>query len=1800
MNKFGLLCFLSIVLLASGSTALAATLNVSPPSQVTDNAYYERGQSLTYDGSNYWLFYGRSASVTDPYSSGNPDVNDYVLCYKTAGSIAALAGASATEMSVGGSPVVNGYLGETGAAYFDSKVWSFVTIDDGVGHTDLYGYYTGDGGVTWSEVGPYVEDMSDGQGHHDEIMFDGELWILEGSGDFNTMHSATPTNAASFSAPLGVGALTGGLGHFFVDGSDLYLGLGSGGTYYIYMYDDTNTEWDLVDDKTISGYYDPTLYKVGSEYVFHCAPYTGGRQWIVGWTDPILDGSFFDGSEHAVVDGRWGANVWVDMWPIGYTDDDGDTYLFYSSERNPDDPGTEIGGNIWFVEVDWDVTEDHYTFIQEGVDAASPGDVIDVAAGTYQEQVHITTDDLSIVGAGVGTTTILSPATLTLSFGTNKPIVFVDTCVGLQMANLTVDGNGEGNANYRFIGVAFWNSGGSLSDMRVTRIMDTPFSGAQHGVGIYAYNDTSGPYTVTVTDVDVDLYQKNAFALSGDGLTTNLTRVTTTGAGATSVTAQNGIQIGFGAGGTVTDCEVVGNAYTGPDWGATGVLLYAATTVNVSGTTANSNQTSFDFYDSNGSVDDSDVINPLGDALYAESLAGRGEGAIDRPRPQPLDDFVYDPGRADITVDITNSTFIGTDLTDSWGPTALGYGSTINFTVSDCEVSHWDWGVVAYEAGGTVVSQVNGNSLHDNTSYGYFTNAAATQDAEANWWGDASGPSGEGPGAGDGVSASADYSPWYAATPGTSPMDWGTNGSIQEVIDAASPGDVINIAGGTYPETVNVNKAVTLNGEDAGRAFTYLTGGLTLADGLDGATLSDLYITGVGASNSVVRMLGSVLNLTMDGCVIDGEDVAGRHGFSGGQLEADATINNCELKNVLGWALFESRSGSGGGGSPMLTIDFTNNDIHDCNGAVVFRGDETNWTDVVNVIGNTWENIGGNGGVVGDAWAAFEVNRAEDVNIYNNFVDDVAENSWGEGQAAQLWSITDLDLQYNIFQNCWEGIWVAAVDGTDVPGGVIAHNTIANHTDYALTVDGTTNGPLNVEMNWWGNAVGPYHATMNPGGVPTAIILGNHIDFDPWIGKSGGENVVCDPEPLELSEAVSTASLDVDYLGGGSAGVRGVHIVFTWDAADVDLTGIVQGDLFGAEPSQFFSFIGTGTATVDWSLTGLPEEINPASGPGTIFTPTFAAVAACDSDLDPEIVFTEIIFRDAYNNNITGIYARDGEITVDTNDPVVASLVYDNSLPHAEAFVKTDDIPTLSATVTDGCADTGDLTIVGNFSTMVGNTGWDAQAPTSLVGTTASWAIPTDQLVADGTYTVTLTATDDLDNVGTATFDITVDNTPPGAITAVAAGPGHNHVDLTWADPSGLDDNYYAVELWRTAWGVYPEYDNAEPSYPAPPGTGTMVTGVPTGTLTSFTETFASDGSARDIYYYTAVVIDKALNKGPAVSSAQDRSTNYWLGDVAPTTPDLGNGRVFSEDISVLSGTYFKSHGESGYNNACDVGPTDDMSRTGIPTTDDMITFEDLIVFSMNYDVDSPEGRNDSGPAGHAMPVALDLRVPSDVPLQPGARMVVSAVLSDESAAVKGARFVVHYDEQALICRGVHEGALVSACGGFFKALVQDGTADISAATMGRGLTLGGSGTVAELIFEVRGGADPEISLEDVTLRNVANKDLRPTTSAIDLPLVSTDVIPTNVFLGANRPNPFVGMTQMDFGLPTAAPVKLAIYDVSGRLVRTLINGELSAGEHSVQWDRTQADGAPVPGGLYFYRLETRTQVMTRKMIVSE
>jgi uncharacterized delta-60 repeat protein len=80
-----------------------------------------------------------------------------------------------------------------------------------------------------------------------------------------------------------------------------------------------------------------------------------------------------------------------------------------------------------------------------------------------------------------------------------------------------------------------------------------------------------------------------------------------------------------------------------------------------------------------------------------------------------------------------------------------------------------------------------------------------------------------------------------------------------------------------------------------------------------------------------------------------------------------------------------------------------------------------------------------------------------------------------------------------------------------------------------------------------------------------------------------------------------------------------------------------------------------------------------------------------------------------------------------------------------------------------------------------------------------------------------------------------------------------------------------------------------------------------------------------------------------------------------------------------------------------------------------------------------------------------------------------------------------------------------------------------------------------------------------------------------------------------NRPNPFHHSTVISYSLPHISEVHLSIYDITGRVVETLVDGTQQPGMHQVHWDRGDN-----PSGVYFYRLKAGASISARKMVVVE
>ncbi|MFH1279069.1 MAG: C25 family cysteine peptidase [Candidatus Eisenbacteria bacterium] len=86
--------------------------------------------------------------------------------------------------------------------------------------------------------------------------------------------------------------------------------------------------------------------------------------------------------------------------------------------------------------------------------------------------------------------------------------------------------------------------------------------------------------------------------------------------------------------------------------------------------------------------------------------------------------------------------------------------------------------------------------------------------------------------------------------------------------------------------------------------------------------------------------------------------------------------------------------------------------------------------------------------------------------------------------------------------------------------------------------------------------------------------------------------------------------------------------------------------------------------------------------------------------------------------------------------------------------------------------------------------------------------------------------------------------------------------------------------------------------------------------------------------------------------------------------------------------------------------------------------------------------------------------------------------------------------------------------------------------------------------------------------------------------------------LGAARPNPFNPNTTLSFSLESPGPVRIGVYDVTGRLVRRLVVGDLPAGTHETSWDGRSDRGEGAASGAYFARMEAGGDVRVRRLML--
>jgi hypothetical protein len=374
---------------------------------------------------------------------------------------------------------------------------------------------------------------------------------------------------------------------------------------------------------------------------------------------------------------------------------------------------------------------------------AATGDTIQVAAGTYSETTTLSVDkDVTIVGAGTGAggTTITTPfpTTLALDAAGNVAIVFVAPAAsGATIEDLTVDGAGDASAdpNDPFRGIDIQDAAATVDAVHITNVEDTPPGGSpKGGTGLSDLNDDSTARTLTADNVTVDNYGKDGMLFDGhgtSGLTVNVSGSAVTGAGPTTLLAQNGILFEGDAAGTISGTTVSGDECNAGACGADqfndtqsfGIGLYTSGPVTVSNSTVTATDAGV-FY----GYPESGVATISGDVLSGNRFEG----------------VLLGQGTADLSGNVISGSQIGVqaasydqlgDPPDSGNAIANLTGNTISGNVTGISLDDDNPSPTILP-----VLTAHDNVISQNSTSGIANNVPAPQNATSNYWGCSAGP----------------------------------------------------------------------------------------------------------------------------------------------------------------------------------------------------------------------------------------------------------------------------------------------------------------------------------------------------------------------------------------------------------------------------------------------------------------------------------------------------------------------------------------------------------------------------------------------------------------------------------------------------------------------------------------------------------------------------------------------------------------------------------------------------------------------------------------------------------------------------------------------------------------------------------------------------------------------------------------------------------------------------------------------------------------------------------------------------
>ncbi|UCC45716.1 MAG: right-handed parallel beta-helix repeat-containing protein [Candidatus Zixiibacteriota bacterium] len=1461
--------------------------------------------------------------------------------------------------------------------------------------------------------------------------------------------------------------------------------------------------------------------------------------------------------------------------------------------------------------------------IQAAVDAASDGDSVHATAGSYEEQVEID-KDIQLYGDGMGSTIIESPVTLPLYFTTsanNYPVVYVHDASDVRISWLTVDGLGRGNTNQRFYGIAYFNAGGMVDHVEVKNIQDTPFGLAQHGLGIYRFDDDGLAYSMTISNCSVHDFQKNGITINGSAtaaITVDIHGNTVIGEGAITDLAQNGIQVwGDLISGDIDSNTVSGIAFdnTGSTikWMASSIINYYAD-VDIYGNTISEGHLGIYNIDGAGLIDGNDVsIEKVG--VYAWGIVAT-DPVMAVPSPYSEESMTSDDERASgsaatavLDVDVTGNTvtFSGPDNSMTWGIEAdAGYAvDDLDFTAAYNDVSGFEVGIVVYNcvsSCGTGVftsAQVLNNYLSAN-DIGVETNeqwivvhenhidgtvgiqndlAGTTIDASRNYFGSTDPATVAGLMVGD-----VDYTPYLGggtlATPGfdgyfsdlyiddDSPQS-GSETRLNEAIDLVTA-STIYVAAGTYAEgpQVHVNKDIEVIGDDHTTVKFVPTvstgssgdaGGWFLVDSGVTFDLSHVELDGSGEDiYQAIRILG--------GGLIDHVDFHNivYPSYSGVAISAvgydNVTITNCDFANC-------GRTGALLYGNGLTNSAFSYN-------TYTGKGDG-DWLDYAADIG-----AGANVAAVGNTVSNCTGVALSDGSTSAGFL---VSTYYGVGTSANLESnsISDCAFGLTIGHDDDDSSVVSVTDGNSFVDNDTGIGTTAS-SGISLTVFGNN---LSNAVNAVDDAGGTWDDGVAVGNCWSDFVSNLGYPFEYQVGGSGGG---VDAYPNRGDCGAGFDINDIVYYCDG-------NIDFEVRIAS-DITGMEVGAFIIQYPSQlspvsitpssanlslFTSTFNGNSSNPDTLIVDVSVLSGSQDGPATLFT--VAMSGSQDVCTDGFITLLSARYRQSDNIDIYPTIGAPISLTADCSDPV-----FTLNSPTSGGIYNT--APVFDISVTDNCEIDAiyfqvDNCAGGSWTAMVTEVGSGAYNDTE-------WVFPDFATVADQASHCIYFKVMDVNGRGNAdscsvSFCFAKDVIPPAPPAEFTAAPGHNKIQLNWVNPG--DTDVVGIKVQRNSWDDYPDYVTP-PDYPGDPSAGTNVY---SGLGSAHVDDLGMSNSNRGIHYYTAFACDAAGNYSAAVMSAQDRSTSYWLGDLTDATTAVGayDGYVYFGDLARFSIAYGKAEADPGFDGESDFGPTATGNPRGVPEPDDSVGFEDLAIFAINFDA--------VGPSSKIAPIFAGAGTGGDHKLvlegqEEDGRLIYTLSLLNNSGELKVLHAVIDLGENCVF-GGTELSEEISGSEWpiFHHVTESNDRVTLDLAVLGHGVSIGGSGTLASFRFVSTDGHEPSVKLVEGILRDGENNDL-----VVELQSLGIGSTPKVYHLAQNYPNPFNPSTTMSFDVPVAGRVLLEIYNTLGRRVSVLVDGHFEPGSYEITWNGNSDAGNAVASGMYFYRMTAGNFTQTRKMIL--